>query len=72
MAVKNVHVSKTDFYQQLFQPFSLNRLTYEALMKSYMDLQFALKVYYSIEEFTFFFYKYQLKFQSFKGINRNG
>ena len=37
MAVKNVHVSKTDFYQQLSQPFSLNRLTYEALMKSCMD-----------------------------------
>ena len=54
MAVKNVHLSKTDFYQQLFQPFSLNRLTYEALMKSYMDLQFALKVYYSIEELIFF------------------
>ena len=35
MAVKNVHLSKTDFYQQLFQPFSLNRLTYEALMKSF-------------------------------------
>ena len=71
MAVKNVHLSKTDIYQQLFQPFSLNRLTYEALIKSYMDLQFALKVYYSIEELIFF-HKYQLKFQNFKGIIRNG